>query len=127
MVKVVFKGQKSLEFDDQEFTYRGYENAEVGDIVVANTRYGYAIAKVVEVSETDNEDRYNATIETVIKSMAEQRKEYERKELQKALVARVKRAKIEKVIETYLDAEDFNIVNDMTDKELEAFYNELKA
>lgn len=127
MIWIVFKGQKNVEFDDVQYSYKNYDNAEVGDIVVANTRYGYAIAKVVKIDNEADDSRVNATIETVIKSMAEQRKEYERKELQKALVARVKRAKIEKVIETYLDAEDFNIVNDMTDKELEAFYNELKA
>lgn len=127
MIKVVFKDQKSLCFDEQEFIYKGYENAEVGDIVVANTRYGYAIAKVVEVIETDNDDRYNATIETVIKSMAEQRKDVERREIQKTLMAKIRRARIEKLLETYLDEKDFSIINDMTDRELEGFYNELKA
>lgn len=128
LIKIVFKGQKNLEFDDQEFTYAGYDGAEVGDIVVANTRYGYAIAKVTAV---DIESKYDesriATIATVVKSANEQRKELERKELQKALVNKIRRAKIESVIETYLDAEDYNIVKDMTDKELETFYNELKA
>lgn len=126
MIKVVFKGQKSLEFDDQEFTYKGYENAEVGDIVVANTRYGYAIAKVVEVIDTDNEDKYNATIETVIKSMAEQRKETERKEIQKALAKKVRRMQILHSLERLaFDAEDMNIIEDMTDDELKLFYDTL--
>lgn len=126
MIKVVFKGQKSLEFDDQEFTYKGYENAEVGDIVVANTRYGYAIAKVVEVVDTDNEDKYNATIETVIKSMAEQRKETERKEIQKALAKKVRRMQILHSLERLaFDAEDMNIIEDMTDDELKLFYDTL--
>lgn len=126
MIKVVFKGQKSLEFDDQEFTYKDYENAEVGDIVVANTRYGYAIAKVVEVIDTDNEDKYNATIETVIKSMAEQRKETERKEIQKALAKKVRRMQILHSLERLaFDAEDINIIEDMTDDELKLFYDTL--
>lgn len=126
MIKVVFKGQKSLEFDDQEFTYKGYENAEVGDIVVANTRYGYAIAKVVEVVDTDNEDKYNATIETVIKSMAEQRKETERKEIQKALAKKVRRMQILHSLERLdFDKEDMNIIEDMTDDELKLFYDTL--
>lgn len=126
MIKVVFKGQKSLEFDDQEFTYKGYENAEVGDIVVANTRYGYAIAKVVEVVDTDNEDKYNATIETVIKSMADQRKETERKEIQKALAKKVRRMQILHSLERLaFDAEDMNIIEDMTDDELKLFYDTL--
>lgn len=128
MIKVVFKGQKSLEFDDQEFTYKGYENAEVGDIVVANTRYGYAIAKVVvvEVVDIDNEDKYNATIETVIKSMAEQRKETERKEIQKALAKKVRRMQILHSLERLdFDKEDMNIIEDMTDDELKLFYDTL--
>lgn len=126
MIKVVFKGQKSLEFDDQEFTYKGYENAEVGDIVVANTRYGYAIAKVVEVVDTDNEDKYNATIETVIKSMADQRKEIERKEIQKALAKKVRRMQILHSLERLaFDAKDMNIIEDMTDDELKLFYDTL--
>lgn len=126
MVKVVFKGQKSLEFDDQEFTYKGYENAEIGDIVVANTRYGFAIAKVVEVGENDNEDKYNVTIETVIKSMAEQRKEIERKEIQKALAKKVRRMQILHNLERLeFDKEDMNIIEDMTDDELKLFYDTL--
>lgn len=126
MVKVVFKGQKSLEFDDQEFTYKGYENAEVGDIVVANTRYGFAIAKVVEVGENDNDDKYNATIETVIKSMADQRKETERKEIQKALAKKVRRMQILHSLERLeFDKEDMNIIEDMTDDELKLFYDTL--
>lgn len=126
MVKVVFKGQKSLEFDDQEFTYKGYENAEIGDIVVANTRYGYAIAKVVEVGENDNDDKYNATIEIVIKSMADQRKETERKEIQKALAKKVRRMQILHSLERLeFDKEDMNIIEDMTDDELKLFYDTL--
>lgn len=126
MVKVVFKGQKSLEFDDQEFTYKGYENAEIGDIVVANTRYGYAIAKVVEVEENDNDDKYNATIEIVIKSMADQRKETERKEIQKALAKKVRRMQILHSLERLeFDKEDMNIIEDMTDDELKLFYDTL--
>lgn len=126
MVKVVFKGQKSLEFDDQEFTYKGYENAEIGDIVVANTRYGFAIAKVVEVGENDNDDKYNATIETVIKSMADQRKEIERKEIQKALAKKVRRMQILHSLERLeFDKEDMNIIEDMTDDELKLFYDTL--
>lgn len=126
MVKVVFKGQKSLEFDEQEFTYKGYKNAEVGDIVVANTRYGYAIAKVVEVGNDDSDDRYNATIETVIKSMAEQRKETARKEIQKALAKKVRRMQILHSLERLaFDKEDMGIIEDMTDDELKLFYDTL--
>ena len=70
MIKIVFKLNKQKGFDeDNLFTYsdRGI-NVEVGDIVVANTRYGLALGKVVEVNI--NDERYQednlATIFKVI-------------------------------------------------------------
>ena len=89
MIRVVFKKDKNLEYGQDKFTYTDYQNAEVGDVVVANTRYGYAIAKVVEVNIED--ERFNennlATIEKVIKSNAEYRAEQAKALERKNLIA----------------------------------------
>ena len=90
MIRVVFKKDKNLEYGQDKFTYADYQNAEVGDVVVANTRYGYAIAKVVEVDVED--ERFNennlATIEKVIKSNAEYKAEQEKALERRDLVKR---------------------------------------
>ena len=49
MIRVVFKLNKQNGFDNTSFVYADYEGVLVGDIVVVNTRYGYAVAKVDEV------------------------------------------------------------------------------
>ena len=96
MIRVIFKKDKNLEYGQDKFTYADYQNAEVGDVVVANTRYGYAIAKVVEVNIEDerfNEDNL-ATIEKVIKSNAEYKAEQAKALERKNLIKRFRRKKI---------------------------------
>lgn len=126
LIKVVFKKNKADGFDNQEFTYAGYEGVEVGDIVVVNTRYGFAIAKVTEVAVESNmfSEGNIATVETIIKSAKVQREEQARIEAYKALAAKVHRAKLEKELSIYLkelDMEDSAMINNMTDSELEDF------
>ena len=128
MIKVVFKLNKQNGYDTDAFTYADYVNAEVGDIVVAETRYGYAIAKVIEINVNDNrfDEDSLAQIKTIIESAAEQRNEQERINRQKNLITRMRRTKIlDALTKMNFEDSDKNIINTMTYKELDNFYNEL--
>ena len=128
MIKVVFKLDKQNDFDDVPFTYVGYAGAEVNDIVVVETRYGYAIAKVIEANVNDN--RFNEenlkSIKSIVESAAEQREKQDRIYRQKNLITRIHRSKILDILSKMnFEENDKNIINTMTDKELDNFYNEL--
>ena len=128
MIKVVFKLNKQNGYDTSSFTYADYINAEVDDIVVVETRYGYAIAKVTEINVNDNrfDEDSLAQIKTVVKSAAEQRNEQKRLNRQKNLITRMRRTKIlDALTKMNFEENDKNIINTMTDKELDDFYNEL--
>lgn len=128
MIKVLFKKNKSIGWEDTEFTYASYPHAEVGDIVVVQTRYGYGVAYVVDVDVHDerfNEDNL-AKVKVVIESAAEQRKEQDRINAQKALAKKIRRMQMMHSLERLnFDNEDKHIIEDMTDDELEIFYNTL--
>lgn len=128
MIRVVFKLNKQNGYDTDSFTYADYAKAEVNDIVVAETRYGYAIAKVVETNV--NDDRFSedslAQIKFVIESAAEQREKQERINRQKSLITRMRRTKIlDALNKMNFEQNDKDIINVMTDRELDQFYNEL--
>lgn len=128
MIRVVFKKDKNLEYGQDKFTYADYQNAEVGDVVVANTRYGYAIAKVVEVNIEDerfNEDNL-ATIEKVIKSNAEYKAEQEKALERKNLIKRFRRKKIlEELFRLDFNEHDKNLIAEMVEEDLEGLYKEI--
>ena len=128
MIRVVFKKDKNLEYGQDKFTYADYQNAEVGDVVVANTRYGYAIAKVVEVNIEDerfNEDNL-ATIEKVIKSNAEYRAEQAKALERKNLIKRFRRKKIlEELFRLDFNEHDKNLIAEMVEEDLEGLYKEI--
>ena len=128
MIRVVFKKDKNLEYGQDKFTYADYQNAEVGDVVVANTRYGYAIAKVVEVNVED--ERFNennlATIEKVIKSNAEYRAEQAKALERKNLIKRFRRKKIlEELFRLDFNEHDKNLIAEMVEEDLEGLYKEI--
>ena len=128
MIRVVFKKDKNLEYGQDKFTYADYQNAEVGDVVVANTRYGYAIAKVVEVNIED--ERFNennlATIEKVIKSNAEYRAEQAKALERKNLIKRFRRKKIlEELFRLDFNEHDKNLIAEMVEEDLEGLYKEI--
>ena len=128
MIKVVFKLNKQNDYDTTPFTYADYSGIEINDIVVVETRYGYAIAKVVEVNVNDN--RFNeenlANVKIIIESAAEQREKQDRIRRQKDLITRIHRGKIlDMLSKMSFEEEDTNIINTMTDNELDQFYNEL--
>ena len=124
MIKVVFKLSKQKGFDTDEFTYKSYIGNEVGDIIVVNTRYGYAIAKVVAIDIYDsqfNEDYLSQVVCTVY-SAAQARAEQTRKDMQELLITNIKKRKARETIEAMnLSADEMKIVNDMNDTELIAF------
>ena len=97
MIKVQFKNAFENFYAGKHYTYKAYDNAEVGDIVVANTRTGYAIAQVVEVNVTDSEIDIEkiATIEKVIITNKERqekiRQEKEKKERLERLLQKTKK------------------------------------
>ena len=128
MIRVVFKKDKNLEYGQDKFTYADYQNAEVGDVVVANTRYGYAIAKVVEVNIEDerfNEDNL-ATIEKVIKSNAEYKAEQAKALERKNLIRRFRRKKIlEELFRLDFNEHDKNLIAEMVEEDLEGLYKEI--
>ena len=128
MIRVVFKKDKNLEYGQDKFTYADYQNAEVGDVVVANTRYGYAIAKVVEVNIEDerfNEDNL-ATIEKVIKSNAEYKAEQEKALERKNLIKRFRRKKIlEELFRLDFNEHNKNLIAEMVEEDLEGLYKEI--
>lgn len=127
-IKVIFKLNKSEGYDENNtFTYAGYDGVEVNDIVVVNTRYGYAIAKVVEVDVNDcfNEDNL-ATVEKVIETAEYQRKEQEKREQYNNLIKKIKRNQIETaLLSLTATAAEKNLIKNMTDKEIKTFYNAL--
>lgn len=126
-IRVIFKMSKSEGYDENnKFTYLGYEGVEVNDIVVVNTRYGYAIAKVVEVDVTD--DRFDennlATIKEVIETAKEQKEKQNRKDELNTLVKKIKRNQIETALLSIIKGEaEQKLVKNMTDEEIRTFYN----
>ena len=127
-IKVIFKLNKSEGYDENNaFTYAGYDGVEVNDIVVVNTRYGYAIAKVVEVDVNDNFNEDNlATVEKVIETAEYQRKEQEKQEQYNNLIKKIKRNQIETaLLSLTATAAEQDLIKNMTDKEIKTFYNAL--
>lgn len=128
MIRVVFKKDKNLEYGQDKFTYADYQNAEIGDVVVVNTRYGYAIAKVVEVNIEDerfNEDNL-ATVEKIIKSNAEYKAEQMKALERKNLIKRFRRKKIlEELFRLDFNQHDKDLIAEMVEEDLEGLYKEI--
>lgn len=126
-IKVVFKLSKTNGYDeDNKFTYAGYEGVEVNDIVVVNTRYGYAIAKVVEVDVED--ERFSeenlATVKEVVETAETQRAEQEKKDSYNRLVKKIKREQMETALLTLTkDAAEQDLIKGMSEQDLKTFYN----
>ena len=126
-IKVVFKLNKNEGYDSMKFVYAGYEGVEVNDIVVVNTRYGYAIAKVTDVDVQDEvffDETKLATVEKVIESAEKQRQEQAKKDAYNQLVQKIKRTQMEKALLALgLESKEQDLIKAMTDIELKTFYN----
>lgn len=124
IIRVVFKLNKQLGYDNIGFDYKGYENAEVGDIVVVNTRYGYGIAKVVAIDVKDSQFAESdlREVKTIVESAAAQRQEVERKAQIKELAKTIRRNNLENQIKNLgLTEVQMTLVKEMTDDELKDF------
>ena len=130
MIKVIFKLTKQTGYDDsQEFVYADYEGATVGDIVAVNTRYGYAIAKVVKTDCYDENFSNGrlATVECVIDSQKdrEAKEKAQREKLEK--IEAIKRRLLLKRIDVIpLDESEAELILGMTNNELENFIKSIK-
>ena len=129
MIRVVFKLNKQNGFGNTPFTYADYEGVSIGDIVVVNTRYGYAVAKVVEVGCYD--ETYDgsslATVKCIIEGKAERDAIQARKDKLNALVKEVKRNQVAKAIGALgLGAESEDLIKSMSEDELKIFLKAIK-
>lgn len=124
IIRVVFKLNKQVGYDNIGFDYKGYENAEVGDIVVVDTRYGYGIAKVVAIDIKDSQFAESdlREVKTIVESAAAQRQEVERKAQIKELAKTIRRNNLENQIKNLgLTEVQMTLVKEMTDDELKDF------
>lgn len=132
LIKVVFKKSKEKGYEEQKFTYRSIQKVEVNDIVVVETRYGLAIAKVVEVDVTDSmfsEDNLKSVFTILIKEKDRLAKEEEKRirEAQiQTFVDSIRRNRIKTALENAkgerLNIEESEFINTLTDEELNKFF-----
>lgn len=123
MINVKFKNNYNNVYEGKEYTFKGYEGAEVGDIVAVNTVCGLAIAKVVRVDvfacENFDEARLKS-VAKVIKSTAEIRKEYERKQELAKIAEEVKRNVMLNSLKSLSNKSDYReTIDKLTNSELE--------
>ena len=130
MIKVIFKLTKQTGYDDsQEFVYADYEGATVGDIVAVNTRYGYAIAKVVKTDCYDENFSNGrlATVECVIDSQKDREvKEKAQKEKLEKIEAIKRKLLLKRINLVDLDENEVELILGMTNNELESFIKSIK-
>lgn len=133
MIKVVFKSQYGDSYKEQEYTYKDYEGAAVGDIVVVNTRNGYAIAKITQVDTQDcnyTEKGLSSIVKTIIsqKEILEKEKaELKRKQEIETITAKLRKAYLVEELGKGLDnAEKLDLIK-MSNEDLEEIYKNLKS
>lgn len=133
MIKVVFKDAYNDVYKTQEYTYQDYEGAAVGDIVVVNTRNGYAIAKITQIDVED----YNydvAKLSKVVKIIISQKEieearqaEIKRKQEIEAMTAKLRKAYLVEALGKGLDANEKLGLIQMSNEDLEEIYENLKS
>lgn len=105
MIKVKFL-DKYNKPEDNEFFYQEYENVEIGDIVAAETRYGYGLAVV---SAIDQESEFTGIVKKV-KTIVESNKEKREKELENIrlhnLIVEARRIYLIEQLEPYINREE---------------------
>lgn len=124
MIKVQFKNNYENIYSGKEYTYKDYEGAEVGDIVVVNTNCGYAIARVSQVNVINYDINIDmlSTVEKIIitqKEIEERAKvKYERiKQLKEIAKAARRKALIDNLTD-YISTEELSKIKDLTEEEL---------
>ena len=126
MIKVQFKNNYENMYSGKGFLYKDYPNVEVGDIVVANTVGGYAIARVSEINVYDATFDLNRlqTIEKVVITKKEQEERekiaYEKKVKMAKFVEEARRkAALQYLTSLTTDAEFLKDLSAMSTSELE--------
>lgn len=132
MIKVQFKNAYENFYAGKHYIYKAYDNAEVGDIVVANTRAGYAIAQVIEVNVVDSEIDVEkiAAIEKVVITNKERqeriKQEKEKREKMKKLLQETKREYLLKYLNNFIAEGDLlEELKKLDTEELDTIINNL--
>lgn len=125
MIGVVFKKEKQEGFyKDQIFTYKDYENAEIGDIVVVDTRYGYAVAMVAALNVQDDrftEDKLKSVV-CVVESKKDRDAKIAKENSIKQLAIAIKREKILNELKSFNLIKDVSLIEEMSYEDLYKFY-----
>lgn len=133
MIKVQFKNNYENTYEGKEYTYKAYEGAAIGDIVIVNTSSGYAIARVSQVDILDYNYDVNK-LKTVVKTVITQ-KEIEEARIAKAkkqaeieaITAKLRKAYLIDALGRGLDANDKLSLIQMSNEDLEKIYENLNS
>lgn len=133
MIKVQFKNNYENTYGGKEYTYKDYEGAAIGDIVVVNTSSGYAIARVSQVGIIDynyDVNRLKTVVKTVItqKEIEEARIAEAKKQAEiEAITAKLRKAYLIDTLGRGLDANDKLSLIQMSNEDLEKIYENLNS
>lgn len=133
MLKVQFKNNYENIYSGKEYTYKDYENAAIGDIVVVNTSYGYAIARVSKVNVLDCDYDTNK-LKSVVKVIVTQQEIEREKEAKarkqaeiEAVTAKLRKAYLIDALGKGLDATERLTLVQMSNEDLEQIYANLNS
>lgn len=130
MIKVVFK-EKYGQYGEQTFAYKDFEGVEIDDEVLVDTRYGLALAKVVELNAKDDRFREESLkdvisiVLTAKEKKTREEKEYQRKQEIARIKKEAKRVRMTRELLEYVNGKDRQTIWELTDKELETMYKEV--
>lgn len=133
MLKVQFKNNYENIYSGKEYTYKDYENAAIGDIVVVNTNCGYAIARVskVNVLDCDYDTNKLKSVAKVIVTQQEIEREKEAKARKQAeieaVTAKLRKAYLIDALGKGLDATERLALVQMSNEDLEQIYANLNS
>lgn len=133
MLKVQFKNNYENIYSGKEYTYKDYENAAIGDIVVVNTNCGYAIARVSKVNVLDCDYDINKlkSVAKVIVTQQEIDREKEAKARKQAeieaVTAKLRKAYLIDALGKGLDATERLALVQMSNEDLEQIYANLNS
>lgn len=136
LISVVFKKHMAVGFDTQEFIYRTNMDLEIGDVVLVETRYGLAIAKVAKINLDENPN-YSGDMKQVLQVLIKEKdrlakleQERIRKEQIDRLKAKIRRNRIKDIVREVVDDRiamelDIKLIDDLTREELDEVYKNL--
>lgn len=132
MIKVQFKSNYEKAFTEREYTYKDFDGVKVGDIVVVDTRSGYAIARVSQVDVFDfsfDLSQLKSVVKIIITKEEMDAKQKEIREKQEKMNAFVKEATRKVLLERlkqFNDSKEYtDFLETLETDELEKLYNML--